>query len=181
MSGPALGLPGLAGAEHIGLTVPDFDAAVAFFVDVIGCEFVIDAGWSGDRDLMSRQLGVEPDARYRWGFVRCGNGPNLEIFQYRANGQRTAVPRNSDVGAAHVAFYVDDMDLAVAHLRRHGVTILGDVQRIVEGPAAGSLWVYFSAPWGLQLELVSYPGGKGPEGSPARRLWRPQPSAARGP
>ncbi len=30
-------LPGLRGIEHVGLTVPDLDAAVRFFVDVLGC------------------------------------------------------------------------------------------------------------------------------------------------
>ena len=30
------GLPGLAGTDHVGFTVPDLDEAVRFFVDVIG-------------------------------------------------------------------------------------------------------------------------------------------------
>jgi catechol 2,3-dioxygenase-like lactoylglutathione lyase family enzyme len=37
-----MGLPGLAGAEHIGITVPDLDAATRFFVDVIGCKIVFE-------------------------------------------------------------------------------------------------------------------------------------------
>ena len=32
------GLPGLAGTDHVGFTVPDMEAATRFFVDVIGCE-----------------------------------------------------------------------------------------------------------------------------------------------
>jgi catechol 2,3-dioxygenase-like lactoylglutathione lyase family enzyme len=35
-----MGLPGLAGAEHIGITVPNLEAATRFFVDVIGCKVV---------------------------------------------------------------------------------------------------------------------------------------------
>ena len=38
------GIPGLAGGEHIGITVPDLKEAVAFLVDVIGCDFVFDGG-----------------------------------------------------------------------------------------------------------------------------------------
>ena len=34
------GLPGLAGGDHIGITVPNLDAALAFFVEVIGCEHI---------------------------------------------------------------------------------------------------------------------------------------------
>lgn len=29
-----------------------------------------------------------------------------------------------------------------------------------EGMSAGESWVYFKAPWGMQLELVSFPEGK---------------------
>jgi catechol-2,3-dioxygenase len=30
-------LPGLRGVDHIGITVPDIEQAIAFFVDVLGC------------------------------------------------------------------------------------------------------------------------------------------------
>ena len=38
------GLPGLLGTEHIGLTVPDMDAATTFFVDVLGAEVLFEVG-----------------------------------------------------------------------------------------------------------------------------------------
>lgn len=31
-------IPGMKGADHIGVTVPDIEQAVNFFVDVVGCE-----------------------------------------------------------------------------------------------------------------------------------------------
>lgn len=167
------GLPGLRGAEHIGITVPDFDAAIDFFVRVIGCEFVLDGGAYSDPDFMERQIGVDRRSSFRWGFVRCKSGPNFEIFEYTAPDQVASPPRNSDIGGHHIAFYVDDIDAAIAHLQREGIKVLGNIQRIDSGPAQGSLWVYFLAPWGMQFELVSYPSGKGTEDSPARRLWHP--------
>ena len=45
------------------------------------------------------------------------------------------------------------------HLRVAGVTVLGD-PTASKGPHEGQRWVYFLAPWGMQFELVSYPGGK---------------------
>jgi catechol 2,3-dioxygenase-like lactoylglutathione lyase family enzyme len=168
-------IPGLAGIEHIGVTVPDFEAAVDFFVTVLGCRFVIDGGWSDDAGFMRRQLGVAKGRRMRWGFVRCGNGPNIEIFQYEAEDQSQAPPRNSDIGGHHLCFYVEDFQAALEGLKAHGIAIMGEPQLIADGPAQGSHWVYFTAPWGLQLELVSYPNGKGAENSPARALWRPSP------
>ena len=173
MSAPPAGLPGLRGIEHVGLTVPDLDAAIAFFVGVLGCEHVFDGGRHGPDPMMARRLDVEPDTTMRYGFLRCRTGPNLEIFEYTAADQVRRPPRNSDIGGHHLAFYVDAIEPALAHLRRHGVEILGEPEHITEGPATGSDWVYFRAPWGLQLELVSFPNGKGPEGGPARRLWHP--------
>jgi catechol 2,3-dioxygenase-like lactoylglutathione lyase family enzyme len=172
-AGAARGIPGLRGAEHIGLTVPDLDAAIAFFVDVLGAEHVFDGGRFADPAFMRRQLDVDERASLRYAFVRCGHGPNFELFEYEAPDQAATPPRNSDIGGHHVAFYVDAIEPALAHLRRHNVTVLGDPVTMTEGPAAGSTWVYFLAPWGLQLELVSFPAGKGPEGGPARRLWHP--------
>ncbi len=171
--GKSGGLPGLRGAEHVGITVPDFDAAIDFFVRVIGCEFILDGGVYSDPDFMERQIGVDRRSSFRWGFVRCANGPNFEVFEYSAPQQSPAPPRNSDIGGHHIAFYVDDIEAAVAHLRAEGVTVQGEVQRIDSGPAKGSLWVYFLSPWGMQFEPVSYPAGKGDADSPARRLWHP--------
>ena len=68
-------------------------------------------------------------------------------------------PRNSDVGGHHVALYVDDLDVAVDHLRAHDVRVF-DGPTASRGPAAGNRWIYFLSPWGMQFELVSYPDGK---------------------
>lgn len=169
-----MGLPGVRGIEHVGLTVPDLDAAVRFFVDVVGCTFVFDGGRYGDDPAFFRdRLGVPAEAALRYVFLRCGHGPNLEVFEYEAPDAVATPPRNCDVGGHHLAFYVDDFDAALAHLDAAGVEVLRPASFIEDGPAMGSRWVYFRAPWGLQLELVSWPAGKGAPDSPARRLWQP--------
>ena len=59
-----MGLPGLAGAEHIGITVPDLEAATRFFVDVIGCKVAFEIGpFASDDDSMQQHLGVDPRSR----------------------------------------------------------------------------------------------------------------------
>jgi hypothetical protein len=68
---------------------------------------------------------------------------------------------------------VDEIGPAVAHLRAHGVPV-DDPEYIENGPAAGSHWVYFKAPWGLQMELVSYPNGKAYEAGASVKLWNPR-------
>jgi catechol 2,3-dioxygenase-like lactoylglutathione lyase family enzyme len=174
------GLPGLAGTDHIGFTVPDLDQAVAFFVDIIGCEPFYELGhFRADDDWMERHLDVHPrTVMKRLKFLRCRNGANFEIFEYDAPGQDRVQPRNSDVGGHHLAFYVEDIDAAVAYLNAHGVRVLGEPTVRTAGPSAGQSWIYFLAPWGMQLELVSFPGGKGYERETARRLWHPADPAA---
>jgi catechol 2,3-dioxygenase-like lactoylglutathione lyase family enzyme len=60
------GLPGLAGTDHVGFTVPDIEAATRFNVDVIGCILVFEIGpFKSDDDWMQVQLGVDPRAVIR--------------------------------------------------------------------------------------------------------------------
>jgi catechol 2,3-dioxygenase-like lactoylglutathione lyase family enzyme len=121
------GLPGLRGTEHIGFTVPDLDEAQAFFVDVIGCEFVYSLGpfAHAEGDWMLEHMNVHPRTVMReLRFFRCGFGPNFEIFQYEPATDPAPEPLNSDIGGHHLAFYVDDLDAGVAHLKAHGIRVL---------------------------------------------------------
>lgn len=173
---PRGGLPTLRGVEHVGFTVPDIEAATRFFVDVIGCVHVYSLGPIEDcvGDWMERHLAVPARARVReLRFFRCGHGPNFEIFQYEVEHQEVRPPRNCDVGGHHLAFYVDDFPAALEYLKLNGVRILGTPTVRTAGPSAGQTWVYFLAPWGLQLELVSFPTGKGYEAASQVKLWHP--------
>lgn len=175
MSDLKKGLPGLRGSDHIGFTVPDLNDAVDFFVNVIGCEPFYTLGpFSSEGDWMEAQLNVHPKAVMRkLQFLRCANGPNFEIFEYEAPDQRDQPPKNSDIGGHHIAFYVEDFDAALEHLRSHDVEILGEPVVRTSGPSAGQTWIYFLTPWGMQLELLSYPKGKGYERDFENKLWHP--------
>ena len=166
------GLPGLRGGEHFGRTVPDLDAAERFLCDVLGARTVFDGGTISDSDTMARVLGARPGDSCRYRFYRLGTGLNLEVFEYRTEltGEH---PANPQPGGHHIALYVDDIYAAADHLSRHGVAMSGPPEHITDGPAAGSDWLYFMAPWGLQMELVSYPNGKAYEAKAEVRLWSP--------
>ena len=171
------GLPGMTGIDHIGFTVPDLAQAVGFFRDVLGCaEFYPLGPFSGGASTwMADHLNVDAKATIpEMRLMRCGNGANLEIFQYTAPDQNLTQPRNSDVGGHHIAFYTTDMSAAVAYLEGKGVKVLGAPTTMADGPSAGETWVYFLAPWGMQLELVSYPDGKAYEADFDGRLWDPR-------
>lgn len=171
------GIPSLRGQDHTGITVPDLQAAIDFFVDVVGCELATRFGPFRDDEgsFMADTLNVHPRAVVQEiALLRCGMGSNIELFQYSAPDQRDAIPRNSDIGGHHIAFYVDDIEAAVAYLKSRGVTVLAGPLPVTEGPAAGQTINYFLAPWGLQLELISYPRGMAYEAGAKTVLWSPR-------
>lgn len=155
------GLPGLSGVDHFGFTVPDLDEATRFLIDVLGCEYMYTLGpFQDSGDWMRRHLDVDDrTVMRRLHFFRCGEQAIFEVFEYEAADQVTRPPANSDIGGHHIALYVDDLDNAVKYLHDNGVTVLGD-PTASKGPSEGQRWVYFLSPWGMQFELVSYPGGK---------------------
>ena len=175
MSADPHGIPGLRGTDHIGFTVPNVDEAVDFFVNVIGCEEFYALGpFQADDNWMQETLNIHPRAVMRkLKFLRCKHGSNFEIFQYESIDQRMEQPKNSDIGGHHLAFYVDDFDAALAYLQDQEIRILGEPIISTTGPNAGQTWVYFLSPWGMQLELVSYPNGKAYQEDTEARLWHP--------
>lgn len=175
MTPPTHGMPGLRGTDHIGFTVPNLEEAVDFFVNVIGCEpFHYLGPFQSADDWMQTHLNVHPRAvMKRLRFLRCRNGASFEIFEYESPDQNPQQPKNSDIGGHHIAFYVDDIHASIAYLKGKGVRILGEPTVRDTGPHAGQTWIYFLTPWGMQLELVSYPGGKGYERETTARLWHP--------
>lgn len=167
-------LPGMRGADHIGFTVPDLDAAERWLIDILGAQHVYTLGPKrADDDWMAVQLGVHPRTVIREiRFYRLGNGTNLEVFAYDSADGQAPPPRNSDIGGHHIALYVDDMDAAVEFLRSHDVDVMGDPV-VSAGASAGQRWLYFRSPWGMQFELVSFPEGKAYERDAATLLWHP--------
>lgn len=157
-----MSIPTLKKVDHIGFTVPSIDEAVGFFEKHFGFKVAYEHGpFSSDDDWMRVHLNVNPrDVLEKIVMMEAGNFL-LEIFQYSASQtQKKVGPMNSDIGGDHVAFYVDDMRQAVEYLRAQGLTVLGEPTVMDKGPTAGETWVYFLSPWGMQLELVSYPNGK---------------------
>ena len=168
------GMTGMRGVDHIGLTVPDVDQAVKFFVDVLGFEEFYKLGtFSHDKGTwMKEYLNVHPRAKItNMRMIRCGAGPNIELFEYEAPNKRHQMPKNSDNGAHHYAIYVDDMDKAIKHLKKHKVKIIGKPTLNSGNAEEGEYWCYFLAPWGQQFEVVSWPKGRAYEKWYTRNLW----------
>lgn len=170
-------IPGMRGHDHTGITVPDMAQAVDFFTNVVGCKKAMSFGpFADDKGtFMTDVLGVNPRAVIEEiTMVRCGYGSNIELFKYTSPDQKTAIPPNSDIGGHHIAFYVDDVAAAKTYLEAKGVaTRMGPIP-VDAGPAAGQTILYFQAPWGLQLEAISYPKGMAYEKDAETVLWSPK-------
>ena len=167
-------LPGVRGVNHIGLTVPDITEAETFFTDVLGCEKATSFGPFRDDagTFMQDLLDVDPRAVVNQiTLMRCGFGSNIELFSYDAPDQQTVRPRNSDIGGHHIAFYVDDIDAAAAYFKDKDIRTLMGPFPVNEGPAAGQTIIYFFAPWGLQMEAISFPKGMAYEKDGGPVLW----------
>ncbi|AZO56645.1 MULTISPECIES: VOC family protein [unclassified Mesorhizobium] len=170
-------IPGMRGHDHTGITVPDMKQAVDFFTEVVGCKKAMSFGpFADDKGtFMQDLLGVDPKAVIEQvTMIRCGYGSNIELFKYTAPDQKDLTPKNSDIGGFHIAFYVDDVAAAKTYLDGKGVKTRMGPLPVKEGPAAGQTILYFQAPWGLQLEAISYPSGMAYEKGAETVLWSPK-------
>jgi catechol 2,3-dioxygenase-like lactoylglutathione lyase family enzyme len=156
-------IPSFETIDHYGVTVPDLDEAISFFVDVLGAERWYDEGPDDDDgDAMWRELRVSPRASVRLTMLKLGSSTTVELLEYTVpEGETdTAPPKNSDHSAAHLGLRVRDIDAAAAYLAGvPGVEVLEGPVLIEEGASAGLKWVYFITPWGLMMELVQLPDG----------------------
>jgi probable F420-dependent oxidoreductase len=170
------GIPTARGLDHVAVTVPDLEEAVRFFVEVLGASLLYVEGPIRRGDWMTTNLAVPADASCRVAMLRFGPAANLELFEYEVAGQNRVIPLNSDVGGHHLAVFVDDIEAAHRYLRNvPGVTVLGEPKLITEGPLEGDRWMYFTAPWGLQLEIISLPAHLPYEKHTPERRYGPYP------
>lgn len=159
------GIPGLSHVDHVSLTVPDLDAAVRFYCDVIGGMELYRVGpfdaaalprMPDGRDWTEAHLGVA-GARLTLAVLQIGSNLMLELFQYdRPHDKKSLPPRNCDNGGHHLALKVADIQEAVSFLRAKGLVVMEGPVTMETGPTAGLKWIYFLDPWGNQLELFEY-------------------------
>lgn len=161
------------GVDHVGINVPDVDAASAFFHDMFGFVPVTEMRDIPVDDAFKKTFHMHADAKVKSiRMLRAGDGANIELFQYESPSAVKEQPFYDDIGASHIALYTDNIDAAVASLRAKGVTVLTDPIKMTQGPAAGNAWVYFLTPWGAKMELVSYPQGQAGEATAGVHLWK---------
>lgn len=172
-------LPSARSIDHFGINVADLEASIAFFEDVLGARLLFRAGpfEDPDGDAMAERFGVPPRARAHLAMLHLGPNANIELVSFEGPGVDRRAPGDGDVGSAHLAIYVDDLDAAARRLAlQPGVRLLG-APTVIGGdlPHAGTTLQFVSTPIGVRLELVSRAGPLPYEATTSARLWGPAP------
>jgi catechol 2,3-dioxygenase-like lactoylglutathione lyase family enzyme len=154
--------PVIRGVNHIGITVPDIEAAKSFLVEAFGGQVIYQSFGPQDPPRQGpefeRAVGAYPGTVVRaQAMVKIGTGPDIELFEMHGPEQAQPV-RASDFGITHFALYADDIDASVA-LREggreaaHGAAdnLLCDRKR------PGNKVCYCQLPWGTTMEFIATP------------------------
>ena len=120
--------------HHVGITVRDLEASLAWYERVFGLtpEFIAE----GSGPELATAVGV-PEAKLRFAFLRFGSCV-VELLHYDNDREDTYDRSNADVGSAHVCIDVPDLQAAYDDLRSKGVEFLAAPLHIDDGPLEGS-------------------------------------------
>jgi catechol 2,3-dioxygenase-like lactoylglutathione lyase family enzyme len=138
--------------DHVGINVPDIEAATRFFSALMGARVISDISPGKIPDQWKSQFRWNRSSELqRFVMLQMDGGAKLELFQYQGTEINQTQPHGDDAGASHLALRTADIDGSLATLKRLNVTILNEP---ITNPD-GVRWFYFQAPWGTQIELVS--------------------------
>lgn len=155
-------ISGILGIDHVGLAVPDLDAAIAFHTTILG-------GRIGHREV-NREQGVA-EAMISW-----DDGAQVQLLApLDADSTIGRFLDRNGPGLQQLAYRVDDVQAVGERLRAAGLRLLYDTPR---RGTAGSLinFVHPRDAGGVLVELVqAAPGTPPPAGAaPASQPGHPQ-------
>ncbi len=119
--------------HHIAIICSDYAKSKRFYTEVLGLKIV-------------REVYREQRQSYKLD-LEVGNLYQIELFSFPDPPARPSRPEAT--GLRHLAFEVDDLDEAVAHISSFGV----DIEPIRIDQTTGKRFTFFADPDGLPLEL----------------------------
>ncbi len=153
----------ILGVNHIALSVPDVDRAVAFYGDLLGFEKLSDAGWEAGNTVADKILAV-PGTSARVVHMRTNNLV-LELFQFGDAEPAVQDPRRPviDHGITHFCLAVTDLNKEYRRLKAAGMRFHSDPD---ETGLPGVRTVYGRDPFGNVIELEESAGRVRPDEPP---------------
>jgi glyoxylase I family protein len=142
-------------ADHTGITVSNLQRSLAFWRDVLGCEFSHTAHQSGE---MAEEITGVQGAEIKLAVLKAPGGHKIELLEYLAPADRKLSNlRPCDVGSVHVALLVQNLDAVLERIVASGWKAAGTPQILKTGPNAGKQVVYVRDPDGTTVELMQQP------------------------
>ena len=92
---------------HTGFVVKDIEKSVQFYSEVLGMRI---AGRTERVGEFVQQVLAFPGAHIKGGFVDIGEGHQLELIQYISPSSGENNLNRNDLGASHLAFFVEDLE-----------------------------------------------------------------------
>jgi catechol 2,3-dioxygenase-like lactoylglutathione lyase family enzyme len=145
-------------ADHTGITVSNLERSLGFWRDVLGFELSHRAHQKGE---MAEQITGVHGAELLLAVLKTP-GHKIELLEYRAPVDRKQHVdlRPCDVGSAHVALVVDNLDAMLQRIDAWGWKAAGKPQTLTVGPNAGRRVVYVRDPDGTTIEFMQPPADK---------------------
>src|SRR5213595_4158119 len=98
----------ILGADHTGITVENLERSLAFWRDVLGFELSHTAHQTGE---LAKEITGVAGAEIKLAVLRTPGNHKIELLEYVAPPDRKqAVLRPCDVGSAHIALTVNNLD-----------------------------------------------------------------------
>ena len=136
---------------HTGVVVRDRESSVAFYTEVMGLKLLYEMEMEGE--YIEKVVGFK-GAHIKTAHLNMGGDHNLEIVQYVSPPSAEVQVNRNDLGATHLAFYVDDLDQYYETMRHKGLKFVGPpAHRIEDGKVVRKV-SYAQDPDGNWLEFV---------------------------
>jgi lactoylglutathione lyase len=143
---------------HFSFTVSSIERSVAWYTEVLGLELVHRQRQENPytEKLVGIPGAVLEVAQFRIPDVSPGHSTHmLELVEYESPcGEVERGPATNEVGAAHLAFLVDDLPERYERMVAAGVAFRNPPVEITEGANRGGMAAYLHDPDGITLELL---------------------------
>ena len=103
---------------HTGFVVKDLEKSVDFYTNVLGLQLALRMERQGE---FINQVLDFPDAHIKGAMVDKGEGHQLELIQYLNPASGPGGISRNDLGASHLAFFVDDLDKFYLETKERGL------------------------------------------------------------
>ena len=113
----------IRGIHHIAIGVPDIEAGLAFYCDVLGFSVDWRSDVSADNEKASAAVGL-PGFEARMAMLK-GHDIRIELWQYIDPQPRDRRSDPADLGYPHIALAVKDIEAEYDRLSSAGMTFVG--------------------------------------------------------